>query len=173
MKQLSIYIKEAVDTYRLNNVEVTYKVSPYEIILQAPETFQESDIQTYMNDLWLPKLPSNIDYSTKFFGTNNDNIYDAYFEYDTFTHLDTETNNYIEWDAKYDVRQTPADIKLDYFKLTNLKYHISFDRFDLVGVNDDTVKANLVKIFKAADSNALNTWPINIKFDEASLKFTK
>lgn len=173
MKSFQQYIREAVEAYRLNNVEATYKVSPYEIVLQAPETFQESDIQTYMNDLWLKKLPSNIDYSEKFFGSNNDNIYDAYFKYDTFTHSDVEPNNYIEWDAKYDTKNTQEDTKLEYFKVTNLKYVISFDRFDLIDVTDENVKENLVKIFKAAESNDANDWPITIKFDESLLKYQK
>ena len=43
-------------------------VSPDEIILQAPETYSESDLQIYMDDLWLDELPSGDDYAKKFFG---------------------------------------------------------------------------------------------------------
>ena len=173
MKSIKQYILEAVEAYRLNNVDAKYKVEPEVIILQAPETFQESDIQQYMDDMWLEKLPSNSDYSEKFFGKNNDSIYDVHFEYDIFEHMDIEPKDYIEWNSKYADKKTNDDIKLDYFKIKNLKYIISFDRFDLVDVDDDTVKEKLIDIFKAAESNNDNEWPIEIKFDENLLDYTK
>ena len=173
MKDIIQFIKEAVEAYRLNEVEVTYIVQPEEIILQAPETFQESDVQQYMDDMWLNQLPSSQDYSEQFFGKNFENINDAHFEYDTFEHIDVEPKEYIEWDPKYDVKKTKDDVKLDYFKIKNLKYIIDFDRFDMVGVTDDTVKEELIKIFKATESNKENEYPIEITFDEDSLEYRK
>ena len=173
MKYIVQFIKEAVEAYRLNEVEVTYNVQPEEIILQAPETFQESDIQQYMDDMWLNQLPSGQDYSEKFFGKNNDNISDAHFEYDTFEHIDVEPKDYIEWDPKFDVKKSGDDVKLEYFKIKNLKYIITFDRFDMVDVTDDNVKYELVKIFKAAESSYINHYPIEIQFDENYLKYHK
>lgn len=173
MKSLLTYILEAVEQYRLNFLEVTYNVNPEEIILQAPETFQESDIQQYMDDMWLQQLPSFADYSEKFFGKNNDNITDAHFEYDTFEHLSVEPKDYIEWDSKYDVKKTNEDIKLDYFKIKNLRYIITFDRFDLEDVDDDTVKDKLIDIFKSTESNYNNKYPIEILFDEKNLEYRK
>lgn len=173
MKSITKYIRESVETYRLNEIEATYNVQPEEIILQAPETFQESDIQQYMDDMWLNSLPSSQDYSEKFFGKNNDSISDAHFEYDTFEHIDVEPKEYIEWDAKFDVKKTKDDVKLDYFKIKNLKYIIEFDRFDMVDVTDDTVEEKLIDVFKAADSSKENEYPIEIQFDEKSLKYRK
>ena len=173
MKDLIQFIKEAVEAYRLNEVEVTYIVQPEEIILQAPETFQESDVQQYMDDMWLNQLPSSQDYSEQFFGKNFENINDVHFEYDTFEHIDLEPKEYIEWDPKYDVKKSGDDVKLDYFKIKNLKYIIDFDRFDMVGVTDDTVKEELIKIFKATESNKENEYPIEITFDEDSLEYRK
>lgn len=166
-------LNESVETYRLNEVEATYFVQPEEIIIQAPETFQESDIQQYIDDMWLNSLPSGQDYSEKLFGNNNDNITDAHFEYDTFEHLSVEPKEYIEWDSKYDVKKIPEDVKLDYFKIKNLKYIISFDRFDLVDVDDDTVEEKLIDIFKSSESSYENEYPIEIVFDEDSLKYRK
>lgn len=171
MKTLIQYIKEAVEEYRLNSVIAKYNVEPEEIILEAPETYDESDIQIYMGDLWLEKLPSGPDYSEKFFGKNNDSINDVYFEYDTFEHMDVEPKDYIQWDAKYD-KKTEGQ-KLDYFRIKNLKYVISFDRFDLVDATDDNVKEILLKIFKVTDSSPENEFPIEIKFDEDSLEYHK
>ena len=173
MKTFSQFIREAIEAYRLNEVEATYNVQPEEIILQAPETFQESDIQQYIDDMWLNALPSGQDYSEKFFGKNNDNISDAHFEYDTFEHIDIEPRDYIEWNPKYDVKKSGDDIKLDYFKIKNLKYIITFDRFDLVDVTDDTVKDELIKIFNASESNKENEYPIEIQFDSDSLEYRK
>ena len=173
MKSITRYIIEAVETYRLNSVEATFNVQPEEIILQAPETFQEADIQQYMDDMWLNQLPSGQDYSEKFFGKNNDNIIDAHFEYDTFEHIDIEPKEFIEWDAKFDVKKTKDDVKLDYFKIKNLKYIIEFDRFDMVDVTDDTVEEKLIDVFKAADSSKENEYPIEIQFDEKSLEYRK
>ena len=173
MKSIITYIKESVETYRLNEIEATYNVQPEEIILQAPETFQESDIQKYMDDMWLNSLPSSQDYSEKFFGKNNDSISDAHFEYDTFEHIDVEPKEYIEWDPKFDVKKSKDDVKLEYFKIQNLKYIITFDRFDMVDVTDDDVEQKLIDIFKAAESSKANEYPIEIIFDEDSLEYRK
>ena len=173
MKTLKNYIYEAVEAYRLNYVKAEYDVQPTEIILQAPETFQESDIQQYMDDRWLNQLPSGQDYSENFFGSNFENIIDAHFEYDTFEHIDVEPKEYIEWDVKYDVKKTKDDVKLDYFKIKNLVYIIEFDRFDMVDTTDDTVDDQLKDIFNAAESNDANEYPIEIKFDEDNLEYKK
>ena len=173
MKSIIKYIRESVETYRLNEIEATYNVQPEEIILQAPETFQESDIQQYMDDMWLNQLPSSQDYSEKFFSKNNDNISDAHFEYDTFEHIDVEPKEYIEWDSKFDDKKTNDDVKLEYFKIKNLKYIITFDRFDMVDVTDDNVEEKLIDVFKAAESSKENEYPIEIMFDAESLEYRK
>lgn len=173
MKRLKNYIVESVENYRLNSVIATYNVQPEEIILQAPETFQESDIQQYIDDMWLNALPSGQDYSEKFFGKNFENINDVHFEYDTFEHIDVEPKDYVKWNSKFDVKKTKDDVKLDYFKIKNLKYFIEFDRFDMVGVTDDNVEEQLIKIFKATESNDENEYPIEIVFDEDNLEYRK
>ena len=174
MKSLKNYIYESVEEFRVNDLEVNYTVQPEEIILQAPEVFQESDIQQYMDDMWINSLPSGQDNSEKFFGKNNSNITDAHFEYDTFEHIDLEPKEYIEWDSKYDVKKSNDDIKLDYFRIKNLRYIIEFDRFDMIDVDDDTVEEKLIDIFRAAESNNENDqYPIEIIFDADNLKFRK
>ena len=173
MKSLIQFLLEAVDIYRLNEVIATYFVSPDEIILQAPETYSESDIQIYMDDLWLDKLPSGNDYSKKFFGINADSINDVHFEYDTFEHIDVEPKDYIEWKSDYDIKNVSDDVKLNYFRIKNLKYIITFDRFDLTETTDDNVKENLIKIFDITSSNTTNKYPIEITFDKDSLTYRK
>ena len=60
MKSLKNYIYESVEEFRVSDLEVNYMVQPEEIILQAPEVFQESDIQPDMDDMWINSLPSGI-----------------------------------------------------------------------------------------------------------------
>ncbi len=174
MKSLQQFIIEAVDIYRLTEVIATYFVQPDELIIQAPETYSESDIQIYLDDKWLNELPSSDTKSHKLFGVNSKSISDAHFEYDTFEHFDIEPKDYIEWDSKYDTsKSNNDDIKLEYFRIKNLKYIITFNLFDLTGVDDDTVEEKLKDIFKAAESNNYNKYPIEIKFDEDSLEYRK
>lgn len=173
MKSLQQFIKEAVEIYRLTEVIATYFVQPNEIMIQAPETYSESDIQIYLDDKWLKDLPSDDSHAEDFFGVNKDSISDAHFEYDGFEHLENEPSTYIEWDSKYDSKTSNEDIKLEYFKIKNLKYIITFDRFDLTDVDDDTVKEKLIDIFKSAESNNQNNFSVEIKFDENSLKYRK
>lgn len=173
MRSLQQFIKEAVEIYRLREVVATYFVQPNEIMLQAPETYNESDIQIYLDDKWLSDLPSSDDHSEDFFGVNKDSISDVHFEYDGFEHLENKPSTFIEWDSKYDSKTSNEDIKLEYFKIKNLKYIITFDRFDMTNTNDDNVKEKLIDIFKAAESNDANEFAIEIKFDENSLKYRK
>lgn len=172
MKDIVKFIKESVNVYRLNKVIAEYLVQPEELIFQAPETYSESDIQIYIEDKYLNEMPSYTEYADKFFGTNADNIIDAHFEYDSFSHVDVEPKDYIEWDSKYDSKIS-KDVKLDYFKLSNIKYIIEFDRFDMDNVTDDDVKDKLIDIFKSSESNNANNWPLEIIFNEDSLEFRK
>ena len=173
MKTLKQYIYKTIEINILSDIKATYFVQPEEIIVQAPETYSESDIQIYLDDIWLTNLPSEPKIAKKIFGVNGDSIVDAHFEYDTFEHIDVEPKDYIEWDSKYDIKNSNDDIKLEYFKLKNIKYIIEFDRFDLTDVDDDTAKDALIKIFSASESNNTNKYAVEIQFDEDSLEYRK
>ena len=174
MKNLVLYIKEAYETYRLNNVKVKYDCAPKEFIIEAPETFEESDLQTYMDDKLLGELPSNVKYAETFFGKNSDNIYDVYFEYDTYTRLSTKPYGDInlKWDPKYK-QGSSEDITLNYYKITNLKYIIEFDRFDILNGSKDNVENVLKEIFMATVSNDNNKYPIEISLDPKNIEYHK
>lgn len=172
MKTLKAYINEAIDIYRINEVIATYFVNPNKIILQCPSNYSESDIQIYIDDLWIDKLPSNKEYANKFFGVNADSIVDVHFEYDSFEHIDITPEDFIEWDASYDANNASGK-DLNYFVIKNLKYIITFDKFDLTNVDDNNVKYELYKIFESANSNSINKYPIEIKFDRYSLVYRK
>jgi hypothetical protein len=174
MKTLKTYINESYETYRLNNVKVTYDCKPDEFIVEAPETYQESDIQQYLDDKLLINLPSGIDYSEKFFGKNHDSISDIYFEYDTFEHMKDENKPSkisLKWDPRYN--NNNKDVTLNYFKITNLKYIIIFDRFDILNGNDDNVQRVLEEVFMATVSNNENEYPIEISLDTKNIEYSK
>lgn len=174
MKHITEYINEALEEFRVSNVRVTYRVEPEELYIQAPEKFQESDIQQYMDDSWLEHLPSADEYAEKMFGKNRENIADIYFEYDKFEHLnDTkrEPDEFIEYDNHGDT--TNNDEKLDFFKIKNLRYIILFEQFDLLNNDndEDKIRESLNTVFRAAESNNKNEYPITIKYDEDELDF--
>ena len=81
-------IDEAYEKIVLNEVDAKFDVKPEVLYIEAPDHWNESDLQTYMNDMWLNKLPSGQDYSEKLFGPNFESIYDIYFEYNKYEHLD-------------------------------------------------------------------------------------
>lgn len=177
MIKLSEYIKKINEEYkefRVTDVTVLYKASSSVIKLSAPEDFTESDIQQYINDLWINKMPAGADYAVDSFGNNSENIYDVYFEYDNFEHI-TDKNpdsDTIEFDSSVSPRKINNDIKLDIFKLHNVRYIIKFDNFYYKNTDRETRNV-LNDIFRAAESNSYNKWSINIKYDSSALKFTE
>ena len=63
MKSLKQFIKEEYEANKVENLKLVFNVKPEEFYLNAPETYSESDIQLYMDDLWLNDLPSNEKYT--------------------------------------------------------------------------------------------------------------
>ena len=175
MKNIRDYILEAYHNYRLNDVKVTYNVEPEDFYIEAPDTYQESDITMYLQDAVLNKMPSGQDTSSQFFGSNADNIYDVYFEYESFHRMGaTGTHDAsLEWDSRYDLKNTDEDVKLDLFKLIGLKYVIKFDRFDILNGSDDTVQETLETIFDATVSNDSNKYPITITLSHDNIEYSK
>jgi hypothetical protein len=155
-------------------VKVTYDVEPHDFYVEAPETYQESDVTMYLQDYVISKLPSGPDKASMFFGSNADNMYDVYFEYDSFHRIGSSDTHdaSLKWDSRYDVKKSD-DEKLDLFKLTGLKYVIKFDRFDILNGSDDTVRETLETIFDATVSNDSNEYPITITLNHENIEYSK
>ena len=81
--------------------------------------------------------------------------------------------DYIEWDVEYADNKNYDDAKLEYFRIKNLKYIITFDQFDLIDIEEDEVDEKIKDIFRASESNDENEYPIEIKFDEDNIKYRK
>lgn len=174
MKQLSQYILEAYEVFRLNTVTAKYNCNPEDLYIQAPETYQESDVQQYIDDKLINELPAGPNYAEKFFGKNAKNIVDVYFEYDGFEHLEEDkedTEIHLKWDPKYNT--TNAEVELDIFVLKNIKYVITFDGFELLDNNDNNINSVLNEIFKATISNDQNKYPINISIEDKNIDYSK
>lgn len=175
MKSLQQFINEAYEMFRLNSVTVKYNVKPENFIIQAPETYQESDVQQYIDDKLLIDLPSGADYSEQFFGKNCDNIADVYFEYDGFEHND-ETNRKepnLEWDSHYDKNINNQDVELENFKLIRLKLVVKFDRFDIQYGSDDNAPKVLEEVFMATVSNDENKYSLELTLDPENIEYSK
>ena len=173
-------IDEAYEKIVLNEVDAKFDVHPDVLYIEAPDHWNESDLQTYMNDMWLNKLPSGQDYSEKLFGPNFENIYDIYFEYNKYEHLDKndvivdtiKPECFIKWDDYYKKGSTET---IGYYRITELKYVIKFDRFELLDskTDDYSIRNTLEKIFENCNSSSINKYPIEIEFDKKTLKFER
>lgn len=172
MKTLNQFIKEELKSKVIENVKVVFDVFPEEFKLYCPDSYSESDVQIYLGDIVLNELPSENEKYEKLLGKNKDYISDAYFEWDKFEHLnDTDDDEVsLEWDKHYDDK---IDIdKLNVFRLTNLKYIILFDEFEIKDDKfDGDIKTLLNEIFAKMDSSNINKYPVEIKYNADLLEF--
>ena len=176
MIELKKYIAEAItaeaieDIIRLGDVTVTYEIDPREMLISAPQLYQEQDVAAYLDSWLLEQMPTSTKLAPKFFGVNKDNITDAYFEYDKFEHLNKQMPRVnIEFDERYDVKGL-KDFTLDTFKVSNLRFIVHFDRFDVSSSTED-IQATLENIFGATVSNNINKYPVKLYLTKNSIQF--
>jgi hypothetical protein len=171
MKSLQKFINESLENSTLQNVNVKYNVEPSEFVVEVPVSYSEDDITIYMGDKLFNNLPADKQYSKQFFGKNEEHIFDVYFEYDGFGHSeninDEEAN--LEWDSHYD-NSIKSDTELVHCKFTNLKYVISFDKFELLNNEDKDEKTTLNDIFQATVSNNNNEYSLKISLDPENIE---
>ena len=172
MKDFKTYIKEEYSKFEIKDLKVIFDILPEVFYINAPSTYSESDIQIYLTDTLLSKLPSEDEKYQKLLGKNKDNIGDAYFEYERFEHIndnrDVELS--LKWDKHYD--ENVKDEDLNVFKLTKLKYIILFDSFQLLDDSDDIDKI-LNEIFNKLDSSDINEYPVEIKYNSEETEYSK
>ena len=143
MKDLADFIFEAMGNKVLKDLTVKYD-GPDELFVQVPEKMGESDIQIYLDDTLLPKLPAEA--KQKDFGKNTKQITDTYFEYEKMEAANgTSQKADIEWDDHYD--QSMNGVNMQVMKISGLKYVIVFDKFELEDIEDDEVKDTVYNLF--------------------------
>lgn len=145
MRSISSLLLEALDTTTLKDLNVIY-IFEKDVYVQVPESMEESDIQTYLDDTLLPKLPPEIEGSEKSLGKNVDNLVDVYFEYDRMeTTSGSHQSATVEWDAHYDEEKNGGAMQV--MRIKGMKYVISFDKFELKDVDESKVKETLDNLF--------------------------
>ena len=152
----------------LQNLQATYK-GPESLFIQIPKTYSESDVQIYLDDVFLKQLPGGQDQeATKLFGDNNiKNINDSHFEYDEMLEVNTTTSTFdIAWDTNYDTNVKDEELQVVCIK--NIKYIIVFTQFELVSVTTDTYEDKLNDIFENTLSDNYK-YPFNITLNTDDL----
>ena len=152
----------------LQNLQATYK-GPESLFIQIPKTYSESDVQIYLDDVFLKQLPGGQDQeATKLFGDNNiKNINDSHFEYDEMLEVNTTTPTFdIAWDTNYDTNVKDEELQVVCIK--NIKYIIVFTQFELVSVTTGTYEDKLNDIFENTLSDNYK-YPFNITLNTDDL----
>lgn len=176
MKSLKQYIKESFITedneeFVINNLVVKYDC-PASLFIQIPLKYSESDMQIYLDDELLNKLPASTNYSQKFFGSNYRNIIDAHFEYDSIAEaMGKDQKADLVWDEKYDPSINDSS-ELAIFQISNLKYVIEFEKFSFGStVNETNVRQILENLLQTTVSNYTNNYPIEISLNNSNITF--
>ena len=170
MKSLQQYITEGFTEASLSDVKAVFDC-PDKLVFQVPASYSESDFQIYLGDRFYKSLPGDDSIGKKKFGKNFNNISDAYFEYKTYEVVKNPEKYQFEWDSQYD--QNVKEPELTYVEVTELKYIMLFDTFVIKKSDNDEIKDILAQIFKAAEYNDANQYPIEIIFNEEELEFTE
>lgn len=164
MKNLQQYICEALDITVLQNLTIKYD-GPDELFIQVPEKMGESDIQIYLDDTILNKLPAET--SQDLFGKNAKQITDAYFEYEKMEAANgTSQKADILWDDHYNPSMNGVNMQV--IKITGIKYVIVFDKFELDNVDD--VKETIYNLFNGLIDNS-NDIPFDLSLNEDNIEW--
>lgn len=173
MKKLTDFINESINednqviTKEFQNVKVIYD-GPIDFFIKAPIKYSESDIQIYLEDICLNKLPGAQNNASRFFGMNSNNISNRYFEYSSITTSQAENPTInIDWDNHYDQSVKGEDLAI--FEIKNIKYIIEFDKFILKDVTEDSYSDVLNNIFTQTISSASHKYPIEISLNTANI----
>ena len=174
MKHILDYIIESIDSddideiIKVKNLRVTYSTNKTTVV-EVPNSYSENDMQIYLDDTLLDKLPCATDESKEALGDNYDEIGDAYFTYSKFTASDEKPSNVtINFDNHYD--SNAAKEKM-YYSLDELKYIVEFSEFNLKNIEESKIKEEIESIFASFESNSENKYPIEINFE--SVEFNK
>lgn len=164
MKNLQQYICEALNITVLQNLTIKYD-GPDELFIQVPEKMGESDIQIYLDDTILNKLPAET--SQDSFGKNAKQITDAYFEYEKMEAANgTSQKADILWDDHYNPSMNGVNMQV--IKITGIKYVIVFDKFELDNVDD--VKETIYNLFNGLIDNS-NDIPFDLSLNEDNIEW--
>lgn len=172
MKQLKDFICESFDSFYIHDVFVTYDC-PKDLYLEVPDGYTEDNVLMYLNDTLLNSLPGGDDKAEKFFGKNEKNIIDMYFEYDKCIEIENKKPD-IEFDSHYNNdSNTEENDNLIVYHIENLKYILKFDKFNVLEDERENVEESLFDIFNRTVSNEINEYPIELTLDSKNIEYRK
>lgn len=168
MKTLIDTISEALkDTTVLNNLEVKWN-GPDELFIQVPESYGESDIQIYMDDTLLAKMP--IDDAAKALGKNFKELNDEYFAYESMEATQgTSQKADILWDDHYD--QSMNGTNMNVMRIKGIKYCVSFNKFTIEEEMGDEEKIRdfLYELFNGMSVDTEKDLPFEITLNKDNI----
>lgn len=174
MKSITEYIKQILEAEeqtvtKIKKLIVKFTTDPSSVTLVVPSNYGEADVQAYLDDVCLSVFPGMTDESKKVLGDNVKNISDAYFKYTGYVSSSTAPSVInIEWDSKYDDNNVSDEFT--YFTLKNVTYNMEFSEFNLTNLKDDSTESideALDTIFTSLESNATNSYPLDIEYSSA------
>lgn len=174
MKSLFQYILEEYNTFRCKDVNIPFDIlvdGDTQISFQVPAVYSEDDLQIYLQDLYLEKMPGNNKDTQDKLGINYDNLFDTNFEYEEYVKSDEEPNNFIEWDESYDNRVNKNDDEFGYITLSNLKYYMKFDIFDIDVESETDIHDTIIQIFNTMNIENDKDLPFDLILDEKNIEY--
>ena len=163
-------INEAKDDVEVRDLIVKYSC-PDDLYIQVPEKYGESDIQIYLDDTLLDKLPAETQENA--LGKNADNIVDCFFEYekmDPSSGISQKSD--IEWDESYDQSLNGTNMVVQHIK--GMKYVIKFDKFYINGIDEndeEEIKDTIYNLFNGFTEDANDELPFDITLDKDNIEF--
>lgn len=183
MKNLKEYLKESLEmnspfvleedrdqTIRLNDFEVSWQVKDPDnhcgtFVIEIPEDYSDDDVDQYLLDLMSESMPTDEDLAKEYFGTNADHIIDARFEYEKKEEAKDGLHVTFEYNKSLDDQYKGED-NLKKYALSNLRYIVDWDQFDVANTSDDGLMYDLWDIFKRTkSSNIVKYMNDKIKLD--------
>lgn len=179
MKTLKEYIIEKnikesfnsdTNTVDIHDLIIKY-TGPVEIYVQVPVSYDTDDIQIYLEDILLNKLPGGNECdSNKLFGDNINNINDTHFEIDdiSFKEESNNSSDVIQWDKSYNPKNNTEEMKIAIIK--NIIYIIEFTDFSISSTTEETYKDKLTQIFEDTVSDNYK-YPIELTFNSSNMTY--
>lgn len=176
MKSLKQYVNESYDksanTVTLRDLIIKY-AGPSELSIVVPVSFSDDDVQIYLEDTVLNKMPGAKEAeATSLFGANDKNIVDTHFEADKIEYGGnsgiSSGQNVIEWDKSYNPKKNTEDMKTA--KIKDISYIIEFSKFEMTGVTNETFKDKLDEIVNNTVSDQYD-YPIKISANTADITY--
>lgn len=169
MKSLKEYVTEQSNEFTLRNLRVIYK-GPSEFSIEVPVSYDESDIQIYIEDTLMRFMPGGNDdhKADRLFGKNVKNIVDSHIEFESVSYK-TNSEADMPWDTSYDARLNDREKKTAILK--NISFILEFSEFAMRGVTDETIDSKLYEIMSQYADNDIKDALLTLSLNAADITY--